>query len=103
MISRQWFGITKPGLASDYIHHLETETFPGLAKLPGFVRASVLARQVGEMAEFLVITEWESLDAIRAFAGADITVAVVPEAARALLSSFDEHVVHYTIERTFER
>ena len=101
-IARQWHGITKPGRAADYIHHLERETFPGLARIPGFVRASILKRHVGESVEFEVVTEWESLDSIHAFAGPDISVAVVPEAARALLSSFDEHVRHYEIERRFE-
>jgi len=102
MISRQWMGITKPGLAEAYVRHLERETFTGLARIPGFVRASILKRDIGDMTEFQIVTEWESLDAIQAFAGSDISVAVVPEAARALLSSFDDHVLHYEIERTFE-
>ena len=102
MISRQWNGIAKPGLADAYVKHLEHETFVSLAKLPGFIRASILRREIGDMTEFQIVTEWESLDSIRAFAGADISVAVVPEAARALLSSFDDHVLHYTVERTFE-
>jgi heme-degrading monooxygenase HmoA len=102
MISRQWRGMATPGRAADYLHHLESQTFPGLAKLPGFVRASILKREIGESTEFQVVTEWESLDAIHAFAGADISLAVVPEAARALLSSYDDYVVHYDIERSFE-
>ena len=102
MISRQWRGIAKPGRAADYVHHLETHTFPALAKIPGFTRASVLKREIGESTEFQIVTEWQSLDAVHGFAGADIGVAVVPEAARALLASFDEYVVHYEIERTFE-
>ena len=102
MISRQWRGIAKPGRAADYVHHLESETFRSLARIPGFIRASILKRDTGESTEFQIVTEWESLDAIHAFAGADISVAVVPEAARALLSSFDDVVVHYEIEKTFE-
>ena len=94
MISRQWRGITKPGRADAYIHHLEHETFPALATIPGFIRASILKRDVGEMTEFQIVTEWESLDAIHGFAGINVSVAVVPDAARALLSSFDERVVH---------
>ena len=61
MISRQWRGITKPGRAADYIRHLERETFPSLAKLPGFIGAAILKREVGEMTEFQIVTEWESL------------------------------------------
>jgi heme-degrading monooxygenase HmoA len=102
MISRQWLGIAKHARAADYVHHLETETFPALAKIPGFVRASILTRDVGDGTEFRIVTEWESRDHIHAFAGADISVAVVPDAARALLSSFDGHVTHYEIAKTFE-
>ena len=102
MISRQWRGIAKPGRAADYIQHLQSETFPGLAKLPGFIRAAVLKRETGESIEFQIMTEWESLDAIHAFAGADISLAVVPEAARDLLSSYDDYVVHYEIAQGFE-
>jgi len=101
-IARQWHGITKPGRAADYVKHLESETFPGLARIPGFIGASILKRHVGESIEFQVVTEWESLDSIHAFAGPDISVAVVPDVARALLSSFDAHVRHYEIERRFE-
>jgi heme-degrading monooxygenase HmoA len=102
MISRQRSGITKPGLADAYMEHLEHDTFVGLEKLDGFIRASILKRDIGDMTEFQIVTEWESLDSIRAFAGADVSVAIVPEAARALLASFDDHVRHYQVERTFE-
>ena len=102
MISRQWSGIAKPGLAAAYVEHLEHNTVVGLAKLPGFKRASILTREIADMTEFQIVTEWDSLDSIHAFAGADISVAVVPEAARALLSSYDDHVLHYQIERIFE-
>jgi len=102
MISRQWNGTAKPGLADAYVRHLEHETFAALAELPGFIRASILKRDREGLTEFQIVTEWESLESIRAFAGADISVAVVPPAARALLSSFDDHVVHYEIQRTFE-
>ena len=46
MISRHWKGTAKPGLAVRYISHLQQETFPQLAALPGFVRASILRREV---------------------------------------------------------
>ena len=101
MISRQWRGVAKPGRADAYVQHLERETFRGLARIPGFIRAAILRREIGESTEFQVVTEWESLDSIHAFAGADISVAVVPDAARALLSSFDDRVVHYEIQTTF--
>ena len=45
--------------------------FPQLASLTGFIRATILRREVAEGTQFQVVTEWESLEAIRAFSGSD--------------------------------
>jgi heme-degrading monooxygenase HmoA len=97
VISRHWKGIVKRGSADAYIAHLERETFPSLRRLPGFVDASILRRETDEGTEFQIVTVWQSLDAIQAFAGQDLTVAVVPDAAQRLLASYDRFVVHYEI------
>jgi heme-degrading monooxygenase HmoA len=75
-----------------------TETFPQLANIPGFVRASVLSRAVPNGTEFRVVTEWESLDAIRAFAGSRVEEAVVPPVVHELMASYDSKVVHYEVQ-----
>ena len=62
MISRHWRGIAKPALAQAYVEHLQRETFPAIRSLPGFVSASILRRTVAEGTEFLIVTQWESLD-----------------------------------------
>jgi len=95
MISRQWTGIARASEASNYIRHLREETFPHLATLPGFVRASILRRDVEEGVEFRIVTEWESRDAIRAFAGETLDVAVVPQVVQAMMVRFDATVAHY--------
>jgi heme-degrading monooxygenase HmoA len=97
MISRHWKGIVKRGSADAYIAHLERETFPSLRRLPGFVDASILRRETDGGTEFQIVTVWQSLDAIQAFAGQDLTAAVVPDAAQRLLASYDRFVVHYEI------
>jgi heme-degrading monooxygenase HmoA len=97
VISRHWKGITKPGLADRYIAHLERDTLPMLRVLPGFRRASILRREVAAGTEFQIVTEWQSLEAIKAFAGAHPEVAVVPPAARELMVAFDRVAVHYEI------
>ena len=97
MISRHWKGVAKPGYAEAYVQHLRHDTFPGLARIPGFVRASILRRMVDTGTEFHIVTVWESLTAITAFAGADPETAVVPASVRAMLASYDERVVHYEI------
>ena len=100
MISRHWKGVARPGQAEAYVQHLRTDTLPGLARIPGFVRASILRRDVEAGTEFQVVTVWESLRAIEAFAGRDVETAVVPARVRAMLSSYDERVVHYEIADT---
>jgi len=102
MISRHWKGIAKHEDAERYVAHLINDTFPKLASLSGFVRASVLRRQVPNGTEFQVVTVWQSLQAIQAFAGVDIDAAVVPAVAQAMMVEFDRRAEHYEIAHTFE-
>jgi len=53
MISRHWRGLAKPLHADDYVQHLRSETFPALSKIPGFISASILRRNVQRGVEFL--------------------------------------------------
>jgi heme-degrading monooxygenase HmoA len=95
MSSRHWRGVARRERAEAYIEHLRAETFPALARLPGFLSASILRRRVPEGEEFLVITNWESLAAIRAFAGEDVEGAVVPDTVQEMMVSFDRTARHY--------
>src|SRR5262245_9479803 len=97
MISRHWKGTTKPGRADDYIAHLRSQTFPKLASIAGFRRAEILRRERPEGTEFRIVTEWESLDAIRAFAGDRLEDAVVPAVAAAMMVDYDRTVTHYEV------
>lgn len=97
MISRQWKGVVRPGKADEYLAHLRRETLPALQRIDGFVTAAVLKREVEDGTEFEIATIWRSAAAIEAFAGADVTLAVVPPAARALLARYEERTVHYEI------
>ena len=100
MISRHWKGTIKPGLANRYLDHLRTQTLPQLAAISGFVSASILRRDFADGTEFQIVTVWTSIDAIRAFAGDDPEVAVVPPAAQALMTTFDRRAVHYEVVET---
>ena len=97
MISRHWKGIAKPGEADNYIEHLRTDTFPKLSKINGFISASILRRTVEQGTEFLIITVWESIEAIERFAGATADVAVVPESVQAMMIEYDRIVSHYEV------
>ena len=66
--------------------------------MTGFVSAKILERVVEEGIEFLIITKWQDIDAIRQFAGSNIEVAVVPEQVRAMMLTYDKTVQHYKIK-----
>jgi heme-degrading monooxygenase HmoA len=85
MISRHWQGIARREDADRYIAHFQSDTFPQLASLAGFIRATILRREVAEGTQFQVVTVWESLEAIRAFSGSDAETAVVPPMAQSMM------------------
>ena len=97
MIARHWRGVAHASRAHDYEQHLRVETFPSLARIPGFVDAAILRRSVDNGIEFLIVTRWQSIDAIRKFAGADPEAAVVPPSVEAMMVDYDRRVTHYEV------
>lgn len=95
MIARLWHGWTTPGNADAYETLLRTEVLPGISRIAGARGAYVLRSGLEDEVEFVTITLWDSLDAVREFAGDDYEVAVVPPPARRLLARFDERSRHY--------
>ena len=96
-IVRHWRGLLKADQADEYVEHLRREVFPGLRKLRGFRGASIMRRQVARGVEFLIVSHWDSMDAIRAFAGNDVEASVVPPKAREMMIEFDDRVRHYEV------
>jgi heme-degrading monooxygenase HmoA len=82
VISRQWRGLTKPECAEAYLEHLRTATFPAIRKIPGFLSSTILRRRTHAGVEFLIVTQWASVEAIREFAGAETEAAVVPKQSK---------------------
>lgn len=99
MISRIWHGWTTPGNADKYEALLKEEIFVGIENrhIRGFRGIQLLRREVGAEVEFITIMTFDSLDAVREFAGEDYEAAVVPEKAREVLSHFDQRSQHYEI------
>jgi len=99
MISRIWQGWTTPANADRYEAMLKEEIFVGIEDrhIRGFKGIQLLRREAGEEVEFVTIMVFDSLDAVREFAGEDYELSVVPEKARAVLSHFDERSRHYEI------
>ena len=99
MISRIWHGYTAPGNADAYEALLREEIFTGIEgrAIPGFREIQLFRRDVGDEVEFITVMWFDSLDAVRTFAGDDHEASVVPPAASALLSRFDERSQHYEV------
>jgi heme-degrading monooxygenase HmoA len=99
MISRIWHGWTIPGNADKYEALLKEEIFVGIQDrhIRGFKGIQLLRRDVGKEVEFVTIMVFDSLDAVREFAGEEYELAVVPSKARAVLGHFDERSQHYEI------
>ena len=99
MISRIWHGWTTPADADTYEQLLKGEIFAGIVarSIPGFRGIELGRRDVGDTVEFVTTMWFDSFDAVRAFAGPDYEVAVVPPAARAVLTRFDARSAHYEV------
>jgi heme-degrading monooxygenase HmoA len=100
MITRLWHGYTKPQDADTYQQLLLTQILPGIHRIAGYKGSYLLRRDCDDEVEFVTLTFWESLDAIREFAGADYERSVVPPEAARLLARHDERSVHYDSVRS---
>ncbi len=98
MLARLWHGWTTPENADAYESLLRSEVLPGIeSRIDGFRGVYLLRNESGGEVEFVTVTLWDSLDAVREFAGADYEVAVVPPEAQRVLSHYDERSVHYEV------
>lgn len=97
MIVRIWRGRAELDRADAYARHVTGEVFPRLTTIAGHRGAYLLRRPDHGRVEFLAVTFWESLDAVKAFAGPEPDVAVVEPEARAVLTDFDDFVRHYDV------
>jgi heme-degrading monooxygenase HmoA len=97
MIARLWRGWTTPENADAYEEFLRTTMFPSIHRVPGFLGADLLRRDLDGEVAFVTITRFDSLEAVRAFAGEAYEQAVVEPEARRLLSRLDERSEHYKV------
>jgi len=97
MILRMWKARATTGNAPAYVEHATRRVFPDLRAIDGHRGAYLLRLVKDGMVEVVVLTIWESMDAIRRFAGPEPERAVVEPEARDVLASFDEFVEHFEI------
>ena len=93
MIARIWSAHAGAPAAEAYAAYFRRSVLPALARIPGHRGAMVLRGAAGAPS-VRVVTFWDSLEAVAAFAGDDVAAAVVEPEARALLESVDERVEH---------
>jgi antibiotic biosynthesis monooxygenase (ABM) superfamily enzyme len=100
MISRVWHGWTTPANADAYEALLKSEIFTGIQdrQIAGYRGIHLFRRNIGDEVEFVTVMWFDTIEAVRAFAGEDYEVAVVPPKARALLSRFDARSQHYEVK-----
>jgi heme-degrading monooxygenase HmoA len=97
MIARTWRGATRAEDAERYVEYLHATGIREYRETPGNQGVLALRRLDGERAEFLLVTLWDSMEAVRRFAGDDVERAVFyPEDERYLVER-DERVRHYEV------
>jgi mannose-6-phosphate isomerase-like protein (cupin superfamily) len=95
VIARRWTARAEGSEQADaYVAHFEHTVRPRLESTEGFLGATIELIRDDDGSEIVVVTRWASMDAIRAFAGEDIDLAVVEPEARAVLAQFDTRVRH---------
>ena len=63
----------------------------------GNISVHVLERREGDITHFITLTFWESLEAIKGFAGEDVEVAKYYPEDKDFLLEFEPKVVHYEV------
>jgi heme-degrading monooxygenase HmoA len=97
MIARIWRGAVRTPDADEYAAYIGDTGLAEYARTPGNRGAWMLRREIGDRTEFLTFTLWESLDAVKAFAGEDYETAVYyPEDDRYLVER-DDTCAHYQV------
>ena len=100
MIARLWKGWTAPEHADAYEQLLREKVLPNLKQIAGYRGGYILRQDGDEEVEFAVLNLFDSLDAVRAFAGPDYTVPVFEPEARQLLSKVEPIARHYEVKTT---
>ncbi len=98
MIARHWRGWTERQKAGEYERFLKERILPGLKKLEGYRGGYILRSDGADEAEFVVINFFESLEAVKRFAGPEYSVPVFEPEARKLLSKVEPVARHYEVK-----
>ncbi|HEX4952805.1 MAG TPA: antibiotic biosynthesis monooxygenase [Thermoanaerobaculia bacterium] len=97
MIARIWHGTTPARRSEEYLKFLQERAIPDYRSVPGNLAVFILRRVEGDVAHFITLTHWDSVEAIRAFAGPDISVAKYYPEDTDLLLELEPTVQHFEV------
>jgi heme-degrading monooxygenase HmoA len=95
-----WKARSAADQSAAYIEHATKKVFPAIQAIAGQRGEYLLRRTVEGEVELVVLTFWDSMESVKKFAGAEPDKAVIDPEARAMLTSFDESVIHYEVVET---
>lgn len=98
MIARHWRGWTRAENAAAYEALLKSKVLPGLKGIAGYRGGYVLRKDGVEESEFVVVNLFDSLDAVKGFAGPNYATPVFEPEAKALLSRVEPIANHYEVK-----
>ena len=97
MIARMWHGRVPTSKAKAYCEFVNGRAIPDYQSVKGNISVHILERPDGDVTHFITLTFWESLDAIKGFAGQDINIAKYYPEDKDFLLEFEPTVVHYEV------
>jgi heme-degrading monooxygenase HmoA len=97
MIGRTWHGAVPASKADEYHEYLNKTGIPEYKATPGNKGVFVLKRIEGDVAHFLLLTLWDSIESIKAFAGEDYEKAKYYPEDEAFLLELEPTVTHYAV------
>ena len=103
MIARVWRGWTKAEDADAYEQLLRDVVYPELEGIPGYHGGYILRQERTDETEFVTVNFFESLEAVKAFAGSEYELPVFEPQARRLLSKVEPIARHYDVKKAPQR
>jgi heme-degrading monooxygenase HmoA len=98
MIARIWKGAVRKQDGDAYAQYMQQTGVAGYVKTPGNRGVWMLRRNVDDWTEFMMFTLWDSLEAVKAFAGDDYETAVFYPKDERFLVERDRTAVHYEVD-----
>ncbi len=95
IITRIWHGITRAEYAHEYLKYVEETGMLDYRKVKGNLSAKLLRRTEGDVCHFLTVTEWDSYESIKEFAGEDFKKAKHYPGDEEYLIRAEEEVMHF--------